>query len=295
MTSAGGADRDRSDGIRWLLNTWREDLAVHGTPTEPGFHAVAIYRFGVWSLRQRGVARWITSKAYVLANLFVRNIYGVELPRRAEIGRRLRLPHPMGVVVHPQTQIGDECMIRQNVTIGQYNYGRERRPPYAPRLGNGVWVGAGAVIVGGITIGDNARIGPNAVVMSDVPPGGFVFARASGVAGPLLGDGEERRGDGPVAMADDSNIEKGSAEAGTTVGPEAGDLIALLYELAEPEEPIDPNTPLISTGIIDSFDITALLTAIEDRFGVTIDPDEVDVAQFDTPSQMIARISSDLR
>lgn len=301
MRSAGSArqsvvtsaHQDETDKFRWLVETWRDDLEVYGTLGEPGFHVVAVYRFGVWSLRQRGMVRWITSKAYVLVHFFIRNFYGVELPRRAQVGKRLRLPHPMGVVIHAQAQIGDECLIRQNVTIGQYNYGRDRPPPFAPRIGNGVWVGAGAVIVGGITIGDNARIGPNTVVMTDVPPGGFVFARGAAVTAPLQW-GDETGSEDRIATGLGNSIEETAPPESEAIsnGVETAQLIALINEVADLGEPIDSDTPLISTGIIDSFDVVALLTAVEDRFGVTIDPEEVDVETFDTPSQMGARIAS---
>jgi serine O-acetyltransferase len=68
--------------------------------------------------------------------------------------------------------IGDDCVIRQNATIGALG---GERPLEAPRLGRGVQVGVGAVILGPVTIGDGARIGPNAVVMTDVPAGATVF------------------------------------------------------------------------------------------------------------------------
>jgi len=75
------------------------------------------------------------------------------------------LPHPNGVVMHRDAVIGVNCMIMQQVTIGQLAEGG------APRLGDGVYVGAGAKVLGEITIGDGASIGANAVVLSDVPPG----------------------------------------------------------------------------------------------------------------------------
>lgn len=275
--------------LRWLLSMWREDLKANRTVLHPGFHAVAVHRFGVWSLRRRGVTRWLTSKIYVLAYLSMRNVYGVELPRKAQIGRRLRLPHPMGVVVHGQSEIGDDCMIRQNVTIGQFNYGRDRHPPYAPKLGKDVWVGAGAVIVGGISVGDGARIGPNAVVMTDVPNNGFVFAREAAVMDPLgRRDPLEEEHQLPSPEATSPVTREISPQGSVAVT----EFIALIHETVNPGELIEADTPLISTGIVDSFDVAALLTAVEDRFGVAIAPEDVDVDWFDTPTQMISRINS---
>jgi len=79
------------------------------------------------------------------------------------LGERLRLPHPIGVVIHKDAVIGDDCMIMQQVTIGQL------AEPGAATLGRGVYVGAGARILGDVAIGDHARIGANAVVLTDVP------------------------------------------------------------------------------------------------------------------------------
>ena len=79
------------------------------------------------------------------------------------------IEHQSGIVIHGASIIGDECVIRQNCTLGVR---RVDRPTEAPVLGKGVDVGAGAVILGNVTIGDFARIGANAVVLSDVPPGG---------------------------------------------------------------------------------------------------------------------------
>lgn len=170
----------------FLLSRLREDLVANGRHwTSAGFHAIAVYRFGVWARHQKGLAGRIVTLLYRVLNAFVRNLYSVELPHRATIGHRPRFPHPAGVVISQLAEVGDDCMIRQNVTIGSVTGGRKRTPPYAPKLGNGVEVGAGAVIIGGITIGDGARIGPNAVVMTDVPPGGTAFASPAKVMEPL--------------------------------------------------------------------------------------------------------------
>lgn len=74
------------------------------------------------------------------------------------------LPHPNGIVVHPDAEIGPNCLLFQQVTLGSL-------PGGVPRLGGNVVVGAGAKLLGGITIGDHARIGANAVVLQDVPAG----------------------------------------------------------------------------------------------------------------------------
>jgi serine O-acetyltransferase len=100
-----------------------------------------------------------------------------EIDLEARIGGGLLLPHPNGIVIHPDAEIGPNCLIFQQVTLGAGEGG-------APRLGGHVDVGAGARILGPVTVGDHAVIGANAVVLSDVPPG----ATAVGVPARLLED-----------------------------------------------------------------------------------------------------------
>lgn len=88
-----------------------------------------------------------------------------DIEPRTTFGKRLMLPHPNGVVIHEDAVIGDDCMIMQQVTIGMIGDGE------VPVLGNSVYVGAGAKIIGKVKVGDGARIGANAVVVEDVPPG----------------------------------------------------------------------------------------------------------------------------
>lgn len=91
-------------------------------------------------------------------------VTGTDIPVNSRIGGGLQLPHPNGVVVHPNSDIGPNCLLFQQVTLGS-------RAGRAPRLGGNVVVGAGAKLLGGIRIGDHARIGANAVVLDDVPAG----------------------------------------------------------------------------------------------------------------------------
>jgi serine O-acetyltransferase len=145
--------------------------------TQPGFRALAVYRFGVW--RQdlpSGVLQSLASMLYRCMFRYVRNHYGIELPATTIVGRKLRLAHQGGIVIHPYAVIGDNCLIRHNVTIGAVSDDRWRE---APTLGNRVQVGCGAAILGPVTIGDGVRIGANAVVMMNVPAGASVFAPPS--------------------------------------------------------------------------------------------------------------------
>ncbi|GGB37182.1 serine acetyltransferase [Sphingomonas metalli] len=154
----------------------REDLAVHdGDWTRPGFRAIAAYRIGVWRM---GVGpKWLRAPLTLFYNWafrHCRNVYGIELPYTCTIGRRVRIEHQGGIVVHGATVIGDDCIIRQNCTLG---IRRLDQLHDAPILEDGVNVGAGAVILGRVTIGTGAAIGANAVVLTDVPAG----ALATGV------------------------------------------------------------------------------------------------------------------
>lgn len=101
-------------------------------------------------------------------------VMGIELPASTEIGPGLRLRHGVGVVVNPATRIGADVMIRQHVTLGN-----RRTHDDCPVIEDHVEIGAGAVIIGAITIGRGARIGPNAVVVKDVPADGVVYSPVS--------------------------------------------------------------------------------------------------------------------
>lgn len=170
-----------------LLSTLREDLTANqGHWERAGFHALAVYRLGVWADQQKGPLGLLANISYRLLYGFVRNVYSIELPRGTKVGRRLWIPHPSGIVVSFRAEIGDDCLLLQNVTIGLAGHrGRKRPGPHAPRIGNGVEIGAGAVVMGGITVGDGARIGPNAVVLTDVPAGGTAFATPTKIMKPL--------------------------------------------------------------------------------------------------------------
>jgi serine acetyltransferase len=164
-----------------LVAQIREDWQSHGRDwTLPGFRAVAVHRFGNWRMGiNPKLARAPFSILYRMMFRVVRNRYGIELPYTAQVGRRVVFEHQHGIVIHGQAQIGDDCVIRHQVTLGNRHLGY---PGDAPRLGRGVNVGAGAKILGAVSIGDGAAIGANAVVLHDVPAG----ASAVGVPARVL-------------------------------------------------------------------------------------------------------------
>jgi serine O-acetyltransferase len=92
-------------------------------------------------------------------------VTGSDIDPRAQLGSNLKLPHPNGVVFHECAVVGDDCMIMQQVTLGMIGDGEY------PAIGNRVYIGAGAKVLGKVRVGDGARIGAMAVVLQDVPAG----------------------------------------------------------------------------------------------------------------------------
>jgi len=148
----------------------KEDWVCHDRDwTRPGFRAVAVHRFGVWRMQLKPkILRMPFSILYKMLFRKVRNTYGIELPYTVQLGRRVVIEHQGNIVIHGSCLIGDDCIIRQGVTIGNRHLDRANE---APKLGDHVNIGAGAKLFGAITIGNNVNIGANAVVLEDVPDG----------------------------------------------------------------------------------------------------------------------------
>lgn len=153
-----------------LWSQIHEDWIAHGQDwTKPGFRAVAVQRFGVWRMQvQLKILRAPLSWMYRAMYRHVRNVYGIDLPYTVQLGRRVVIEHQSGIIIHGDSRIGDDCILRQGVTLGNRYL---ERPLEAPQLGQRVNVGAGAKILGSVQIGDNANIGANAVVLQDIPSG----------------------------------------------------------------------------------------------------------------------------
>ena len=168
-TSDGERINVAEDQPLGLLGQVGEDWRCNGRDwTRPGFRALAVHRFGVWrmSLRPR-IVRMPFSFLYNRLYRYVRNHYSIELYYTVMVGRRVVIGHQGAIVIHDRAEIGDACVIRQGVTLGASSHHRAWE---APKLGRGVQVGAGAMILGDINIGDGAAIGANVVVTCDVPP-----------------------------------------------------------------------------------------------------------------------------
>lgn len=141
--------------------------------TRPGFRTLAVYRFGVWRMGVRPkLLRGPFSLVYRCLFRHCRNVYGIELPYSARVGEHVVIEHQGGIVIHGASVIGDRCVIRQGCTLG---IRRVSQPGAAPVLEAGVDLGAGAVILGQVRIGRDAKIGANAVVLSDVPAGAIAI------------------------------------------------------------------------------------------------------------------------
>lgn len=164
--------------MRRLASAVRDEWKLHGEDwTLPGFRAMAVYRFGEWvETLNRG--RRPLRRIYTALYRYHRNHYGIELSCRTRVGAGCRIVHQHGITIHPKAIIGDNCVILQNVAIGVPS---RTRISEAPILGDDVFVGAGAVIIGRIKIGDGATIGPNSVVTSNVPAGATVFGNPARV------------------------------------------------------------------------------------------------------------------
>jgi serine O-acetyltransferase len=128
----------------------------------PGFHAMLFHRVAhhLWKARLRWLARFVSH--------FSRWLTGIEIHPGATVGRRFFIDHGMGVVIGETAEIGEDCTLYHGVTLGGTSWNKGKRHP---TLAKGVVVGAGAKILGPITIGEGARIGSNAVVVKDVPAG----------------------------------------------------------------------------------------------------------------------------
>ena len=179
MAAAGSARRIGS--LRELRALIREDRRTNFGKGRPGFQALAVYRVGVYA---EGIESWWRRAPFALihwlGNGFVRNFYGIELYTSSRIGRRVLIGHQHGIIIHPDAVIGDDCILRQGVTLGQTGY----EPGPAPRIGNRVELGVNVVLMGGISVGDDVRIGPNAVVMRNVPAGAIVTAQPARIMAP---------------------------------------------------------------------------------------------------------------
>ena len=177
----------RNEASPGFLALLREDLncvfsrdpaarsSIEVLTTYPGLHAVLAHRLshGLWRRGWRYPARLLAFLTRMLTN--------IDIHPGARIGRRFFIDHGAGVVIGETAEVGNDVTLYHGVTLGGTTWNKGKRHP---TLGNGVVVGAGAKILGAITVFDNARVGANSVVVKDVPEGRTIV----GIPGRLVGE-----------------------------------------------------------------------------------------------------------
>jgi serine O-acetyltransferase len=150
-----------------MFENVRSDFRNHGRHIGSlGLWALVVYRFGRW--RYTISSPWLRkpfSLLYHVAYKWIQIVTGIELPCEVPIGASFVIDHHGGIVVSGYARFGSNCRIRTGVVVGLAHVD----DPVAPQIGNNVDIGAGAKLLGRITVGDNAVIGANAVVVRDVP------------------------------------------------------------------------------------------------------------------------------
>lgn len=145
----------------------RQDLAIYqGDWSSQGFWVMIVYRFGRWRYAiTNALLRKPFSLLYKLLYKTVQILTGIELPCEVPIGKNFRIDHFGDIIISGYASFGDNCIIRNGVTVGLKNIEEKA----APSIGNNVNIGTGAKLLGNITIGNNVDIGANAVVIASVP------------------------------------------------------------------------------------------------------------------------------
>ncbi len=209
--------------IREELNTiFEKDPAAKSwleiVLTYPGFHAIVLHRLAHWLYRHR------IPLLPRLISQFGRFVTGIEIHPGAKIGRRFFIDHGMGVVIGETAEIGDDVLLYQGVTLG--GTGKEKGKRH-PTLGNNVVVGAGAKILGAISVGDNAKIGAGSVVVKPVPSGTTVV----GVPGRIVLRHSE--GMDPLEVLEHGQLPDPEAQAIKCLGDRLRELEKKVRELSE--------------------------------------------------------------
>ena len=198
--------------------------------TYPGVHALLMHRFSHWLWKAR---------FYWLGRVFShigRGLTGIEIHPGATIGHRVFIDHGMGVVIGETAVIGDDCTLYHGVTLGGTSWNKGKRHP---TLEQGVVIGAGAKVLGPITVGKNAKIGSNAVVVKDVPEN----ATAVGIPARIL---EEEKAKADAQKAKFSAYAVGGDE-NDALNPEV--LNKVIHELMQHAEKQDKAIHLLQSQL----------------------------------------------
>ena len=152
-----------------MFDRLRGDFYRHESSIiNPALWAVLNYRFGRWGLTLRlAPIRFLVTLIYGINKWIIIYTGNIRIARRTKIGKDLQLVHVGNILISPDSVIGDRCRIQHNTTLAK----NMDKNDAAPIIGDDVFIGTGAVILGGITVGDGARIAANSLVITDVPPG----------------------------------------------------------------------------------------------------------------------------
>jgi serine O-acetyltransferase len=190
--------------LEWVL----EDYDFYRSFRHRAFWAMLLFRYGQWSLRLPfAPLRWITGKIYGFLRIFSPILTGIAIDRGMRVGHRFHIVHAGGVTINPGVTFGNRCGVMQNVTIGT-----NMDKPGCPKIGDDVFIGAGAVVIGNITIGDGALIAANSLVFFDVPPD----ALAMGVPAMIYPNKSRLRRPAPentAAIYREADVDTSSAKA----------------------------------------------------------------------------------
>ncbi len=161
-----------------MIEAFKADLDRYVVMDERSWFISILSRQGLWALAEYRFSHWIYTQVHIPA---IRQIFllfcvvwhkiieittGIDLPKQTKIGKGLYIPHFGGIFVHYNAKIGEYCTLGQDVTIGWGGRGNDKG---CPQIGNRVCIGAGAKIIGSITVGDDVAIGVNTVVTKDLP------------------------------------------------------------------------------------------------------------------------------
>lgn len=151
--------------IRWILQDWKVNAGCPDSRLLLAWFRLAQWAHSRWGLLGRPLVTLYSLSCLILL--------AVEIRPTVQIGPRLRLFHPHGIVLNPQTTLGSDCVLRHGVTVGN-RADRNGTELGVATIGDGVDLGAGCMIIGDIHVGDHARIGALAVVTKPVPDWGIV-------------------------------------------------------------------------------------------------------------------------
>ncbi|WP_296237116.1 serine O-acetyltransferase [Psychrobacter sp. UBA5136] len=170
--------------------------------TYPGIHALILHRGAhcLWQNEQKLAARAVSYGSRIIT--------GIEIHPAAKIGKRFFIDHGVGVVIGETAEIGNDVTLYHGVTLGGVSWNNGKRHP---TLEDGVIVGAGAKVLGPFTVGKNAKIGSNAVVVKPVPAG----ATMVGSAARMISDHHDEKGNPIITKVQDAKQQEKAAQAGT--------------------------------------------------------------------------------